>query len=83
MATFKEVLLVSERFKSKCILSLIMALREIFLKIYADIPLNLRKEIILILDKEPLTWNVAYVEVVNNTEKSKQILKKLRELKII
>jgi hypothetical protein len=60
-----------------------MALREIFLKIYADIPLNLRKEIILILDKEPLTWNVAYVEVVNNTEKSKQILKKLRELKII
>ncbi len=60
-----------------------MQLREIFLKIYADIPLNLRKEIILILDKEPLTWNVAYVEVINNTAKSGQILKKLRELKII
>ncbi len=60
-----------------------MELREIFLKIYADIPLSLRKEIILILDKEPLTWNVAYVEVVNNTVKSKQILKKLREMKII
>ena len=60
-----------------------MALREIFLKIYADIPLILRKEIILILDKEPLTWNVAYVEVFNKTPKSEQILKKLREMKII
>lgn len=72
-----------ERFKFKLSLWLIMQLREIFLKIYADIPLNLRKEIILILDKEPLTWNVAYVEVINNTAKSGQILKKLRELKII
>ncbi|MBI2151610.1 hypothetical protein HYU21_02695 [Candidatus Woesearchaeota archaeon] len=60
-----------------------MNLRETFLKIYADIPLNLRKEIILVLDKEPLTWNVAYIEVTNTTVKSKLILKKLRELKII
>lgn len=60
-----------------------MPLRERFLKIYADIPLNLRKEIILVLDKEPLTWNVAYVEIVNNTQKSEKILKKLKELKII
>lgn len=60
-----------------------MELREKFLKIYADIPLNLRKEIILVLDKEPLTWNVAYVEVINKASKSEQILKKLKELKII
>ncbi len=60
-----------------------MELREKFLKIYADIPLNLRKEIILVLEKEPLTWNVAYVEVTNHTSKSEQILKKLKELKII
>lgn len=60
-----------------------MTLRETFLKIYADIPLNLRKEIILILDKEPLTWNVAYVEVFNKAQKSEQILKKLREMNII
>lgn len=58
-------------------------LRESFLKIYADIPLNLRKEIVLVIDKEPITWNVAYIEVSNNTEKSKKILKLLRELKII
>ncbi len=58
-------------------------LRERFLKIYADIPLNIRKEIVLVLEKEPITWNVAYVEVVNNTEKSKAILKLLEEIKII
>ena len=58
-------------------------LRERFLKIYADIPLNIRKEIVLVLGKEPITWNVAYVEVLNNTEKSKGILKLLEELKII
>ena len=60
-----------------------MELREKFLKIYADLPLNLRKEIILVLDNEPLTWNVVYVEVVNNTSQSKKILIKLKELKIL
>ena len=58
-------------------------LRERFLKIYADIPLNIRKEIVVVLDKEPITWNVAYIEVINNTEKSRKILKLLMELKII
>ncbi len=58
-------------------------LRERFLKIYADIPLNLRKEIILVIDKEPITWNVVYIEVYNKTKKSTEILKKLDALEII
>ena len=58
-------------------------LRERFLRIYADIPLGLRREIILILDNAPISWNVAFVEVSNKTIKSKTILKKLNELKII
>ncbi len=58
-------------------------LRDRFLKIYADIPLNPRKEIVLVIDKEPITWNVAYVEISSKTEKSKQILKMLEELRII
>ncbi len=60
-----------------------MEIRERFLKIYANIPLNLRKEIILVLDNEPITWNVAYVEIFNKSDKSKNILKKLEELKLI
>jgi len=58
-------------------------LREKFLKIYADIPLSLRKEIILVLENEPISWNVAFVEVTNKTHKSIIILKKLNELRII
>ena len=58
-------------------------LREKFLKIYADIPLGLRREIILILDNAPISWNVAFVEVTNRPTKSKIILRKLNELKII
>ena len=57
--------------------------RERFLKIYADLPLGLRGEIILVLEGQPISWNVAYVEVYSNTEKSIKILKKLEEIGII
>ncbi len=57
--------------------------RERFLKIYSNIPLGLRKDVILIIDKEPITWSVAFIEVYNNTEKGMLILKKLDELKFI
>lgn len=60
-----------------------MGAKERFLKIYSNLPLELRKEIILVLDKEPITWNVAFVEISNNTEKSSIILKKLESLGII
>lgn len=60
-----------------------MNLRERFLKIYSDVPLGLRKEIILVSDEEPLTWNAVYVEVFNNTEMSRKMLKRLEALKII
>lgn len=60
-----------------------MELREQFLRIYADIPLGLRKEIILVIQKEPITWNAAYVEVVNKTKRCPEILKKLEELRIL
>jgi hypothetical protein len=36
-----------------------------------------------VLDKEPITWNVAYVEIESNTETGNIVLKKLEELKII
>lgn len=58
--------------------------REHFLKTYSNIPLNLRTEIILVLDdKGPITWEVAYWEVENKTKLAEKILKKLTELKII
>ena len=59
-------------------------LRESFLKTYANTPINLRDDIILVLGKKgPISWYTAYLEVKNNTELSKQILQGLRELKLI
>jgi predicted transcriptional regulator len=60
-----------------------VGLREDFIKAYSNIPLNLRKEIIVVLDGEPLTWNAAYVEVYNETEKGERLLNKLEEMSII
>lgn len=57
--------------------------REKFLKIYANLPLGVRKEIILTLDDKPITWDVAFIEINNNTKISKIILEKLKRLDII
>ena len=57
---------------------------ERFFKIYADLPLNLRNEIVLVLpDRGPITWNVAYLEISGGTQLGEVILEKLLELKII
>ena len=56
---------------------------EKFINVYANLPLNIRKEIIAVIDNKPISWNVAYLEIINNTKIGKQILKKLVKLKII
>ena len=57
--------------------------KEKFIKIYSNLPLNLRREIILVIDEKPITWNVAYLEIRNDTGLGKKILKKLENLRII
>lgn len=54
-----------------------------FIKVYSDIPVSLRREVILVIDDKPLTWNVAYVEIKNRTKLGKRILSKLIELEFI
>jgi len=54
-----------------------------FLKIFQNIPENIRKDIITVIDEKPYSWNVAYIEIRNNTELGKKILKTLKELEII
>ncbi len=49
-----------------------------FYKTYANIPLGLRDEIVVVLENnEPLSWNVAKIEIDNNTNKVDEILDKL------
>jgi hypothetical protein len=58
--------------------------REAFLRAYANLPLNARKEIVVVLDPEgPLTWEAAYFEIKNNTLRGDVVLEKLVETKII
>lgn len=57
--------------------------KEKFFKVYANLPLNLRDEIILVIDDEPITWKVAYLEISNNTKLGRRILEKLGALELI
>lgn len=58
--------------------------KEKFLKVYANLPLGLRNDIVLMLDNfGPITWNAANLEVTNETVLSSTILEKLADLNII
>ncbi len=58
--------------------------KEKFLKVYSNLPISLREEIILVLEEcGPITWNVAFIEINNETELGNKIIKKLSDLKII
>lgn len=59
-------------------------LKQQFYKVFANLPINLRAEVILVISgKGPITWQVAYLEVDNDTELGTVILEKLSDLKII
>jgi len=62
--------------------------RERFLQVYSNLPINVRKEIILVIKggdgkETPISWNVAYIEIMNRTKLGETILKKLIQLEII
>jgi hypothetical protein len=57
--------------------------RERFLRAYANLPVGVRQEIVAVIEEGPVTWQVAYFEVKNDTEKGKQILEQLKQLHII
>ncbi len=60
-----------------------MESKEEFFRIYSNLPLEEREKVVIILDKEPISWNLAYQEIKNNTKRSQKILKILKELEII
>jgi len=60
-----------------------MSKKEKFYKVYSNLPLNLRDEIVLVVGDEPITWKVAKLEIDNNTKLGEVILEKLEALKII
>jgi hypothetical protein len=59
------------------------SLNEGHLKIYNNLPLNERNEIVVVLNGEGITWHNARNYINHDTEIGKEILKKLTKLKII
>lgn len=57
--------------------------RAKFLKIYANIPDNLREDIITVVNDKTYTWNAAYFEIKDKTKLGERILKELESTSII
>ncbi len=57
--------------------------KALFLQIYANLPLESRKEVIAVLDGEPVTWSAARIEIENDTLSGKRILDFLVAAKIL
>ena len=60
-------------------------LKTRFFKVYSNLPVNIRKEVVLDLGEPtgPITWEIAYREVNGNTELGDKIVNKLVELNFI
>lgn len=57
--------------------------REKFLKVYANLPEPERYQVIAIVDNKTYSWNAAYIEISNNTELGKKILKSIEAVGIL
>jgi len=57
--------------------------KERFYKVYGNLPLGLREEVVAVVDGEPISWHVAKLEIDENTKKGEEILNKLISMEII
>lgn len=60
-----------------------MDLKAKFLKVYANLPLGVREEVVIVIDGEPLSWKAVQLEVEQNTKKGEEILVNLNKLQIL
>jgi len=63
-----------------------------FMKVYQNLPLNERRNVIVVLEiekdkgkiqKEPLSWDIAFLEIEQETKIGETILNKLIRLNLI
>ncbi|MBN2095391.1 MAG: hypothetical protein JW727_05055 [Candidatus Aenigmarchaeota archaeon] len=54
-----------------------------FFRVYDNIPITARKELVLIVDDKPVSWDIAYIEIEAKTPLGAKIFKKLVELDFI
>ena len=58
-------------------------LKSKFLKIFANIPNPLRDEIIVVIGGDTYDWRTAKAEIMNDSEQSIEILRRLKEIEVI
>ena len=58
-------------------------LKSRFYKTFANLPLGVRDEIVLVLNSQPMTWNVIKLEVDTESKLSKEALSLMNELKLL
>ena len=57
--------------------------KDKFYKVYSNLPDNIRKEIIVVIDDKPYTWNNAFIEIRRETKLGKKILQVITNLELI
>ena len=57
--------------------------RAKFLKIYAGIPEEIRRDIVTVVDKKPYNWDSAFIEIKEDTDLGKKILKTLESIELL
>ncbi len=70
-------------FKNISYLSIDMEREEEFFKVYASVPLDERKNVLVVIDENPISWNLAYACIKNKSPDAGKILKILKEIGII
>ena len=58
-------------------------LKAKFLQLIANVPFPLREQIIAVVDNQPVSWNVAFGEIKQDTDKAQEILKHLKQIGLI
>lgn len=58
-------------------------LKAKFLRIFANVPLPLRKEIIVVVGENTFNWTTAKTEIMNDTEKAFVILEQLKKIEVL
>ncbi len=54
-----------------------------FIGVYSNLPLGVRREIIAVIDEQPISWNAAFIEIKNDTEFGEKIINKLISMGIL
>jgi hypothetical protein len=57
--------------------------KDKFLRVYSNLPGDIKKEIIVVIDGKPFNWDSALIEVMNDTTLGAKILEKLVQMELI